>query len=517
MGIVLRLRLVGDDAQKYLPIAKAHLAAINARSNASFVRNLLEYPDATIEVVRGTVVDQINITQGIDGFYSLGFVDTAYKIVGSPTARGTFSKRGDAGTETFNFPALPFYGKGYGVVPRSAGIGTTLDFDGKNCPAVQATLSLTRDGKKLTDLYSIVANGAFGEGAAIFFQGGVWWKDADTFRFAAGLNFMAVGGDGQHRSAFIVDDKDTQTVGDTLNLTGQLTVAPLVTRMGPGQILMMHRFLRPPYTGSSVDPTTVPGLAFSFTTDAGRTWTPAPDPLTTGDMFNDFNSVIAVVPADVAHAADFNKAVELATVAAFMQTPTRAIVIALVPYATDLGGGFFDLKGRVRLGWCDVADNFALHTAVTLYDGNLDDCDTFMGGGGIGIKEGALLFTRPITGTEWDEPRQVLFTSDGTSFVVQATMPFANNKTGLVSATDPKTLICPMYDGEHALYQSTDQAKTWKHRAVIYKGAPAPDPADMDLSLQRFGQVTFLRDNGAPANLTPATPWVSDARIASPT
>ena len=64
MGITLRLRMEGDTAWKWLPVAKAHLAAINARAGASMVRNVMDYPDVRIVVTRGTVVDQIDIKVG---------------------------------------------------------------------------------------------------------------------------------------------------------------------------------------------------------------------------------------------------------------------------------------------------------------------------------------------------------------------------------------------------------------------------------------------------------------------
>lgn len=102
MGITLRLRLNGEGAINFLPMAKAHLATINARPNASVLRNTLILPGATIVILRTNVVDEIQITTGSPYLYgnirTYAVSPAVTVIYAFEIAPGGSSKAGQYGT-----------------------------------------------------------------------------------------------------------------------------------------------------------------------------------------------------------------------------------------------------------------------------------------------------------------------------------------------------------------------------------------------------------------------------------
>jgi hypothetical protein len=466
--------------------------------------------------VRGDVVverngDFTNVYQGgqaLDGYYSLGLIDGVYKVVGSVTARGKFSKRGDAGTATFEqVPALAFFGKGKGIVPLITNAGFSVNFDGKNCLAAHVEWSTTRDGKKMTAHYDYYFYAALGQaGARTKLHNGYWWNAGGTRTFAVGYSGMFIDAGGQHQPFFIYEANGVRTYGATLYLANQIAIDPRVVAMGPGNFLMLHRYYRPQYTGSVVDVGSCPGLFRSYSVDGGQTWAFTDS----GDLFDDFDSVNALVPTDYHYGDTYNQAVDLADIQAVMLTGRMAFAVATVPYCVMVGD-VPTIKVKVKYGLCDTAMNFLLASTGTIYDGELAGAPSVQI---VCVDGGALMVTIPADGGDWATHGQIQFTPDGVSFDTINTMPMPAYQTGVIRAFDKKAIVCPMFDGEHSLYESKDRGLTWVKRATIYEGAPAPTPGSV--VLQRFGVVTMLRKDDLPTNQTPATPWATDSKLPAP-
>ncbi|MNR59828.1 hypothetical protein D3C85_1811670 [compost metagenome] len=81
-------------------------------------------------------------------------------------------------------------------------------------------------------------------------------------------------------------------------------------------------------------------------------------------------------------------------------------------------------------------------------------------------------------------------------------------------------MVCPMWDGKHSLYKSTDYGLTWVRAGTITaSGVPpndAPNAGDEEFLLKNFTSITYLRENGEPVNASPLTPWFSDSRVPDP-
>jgi hypothetical protein len=519
VGIALRLRLTGDGAIAWLPVAKAHLAAINARPNASFIRNLMNYPGVVIEVVRGTVIDQINITI-LSGYLSVGWIGNEYRLVGSTEARGTFENRGSAGTDwsTVLRSDVLYYGKGLGMTKGTSydttGIGSTPDFDANALNAYHAERRTTRDGRGLTptpDPFTFF--GAYNS-AGIMTAGWTlhtcYFKDGagDTAKrkFMRGYSGLMMVGD-QRGPFFIYDIEDEgRAYGATLFIPNQLAFSPITLMMGPGKFWMMNRYYRPDYLGSHVVVADCPGITFSYSPDAGRTWISS-----AAAIFDEFDTVRTLVPPTPASGNLFNQIVESVDLQAVMLTGTKAFLVANVPYC-EMVGGTLTVKVKIKYGICDTDAAFSMTTMGVLYDGEAKFAPlayAYMGSGG------ALLMTFPSAGEFTWGTGQLQFTEDGVTFENTGTMPFPAWATGSILAIDKKTLLCPMYDGDHSVYETQDRGATWTKRATLYKGLPPPDHAYP--RLMQFSTLALLQNGGAPANQTPTAPWATDCQFEAPT
>jgi hypothetical protein len=168
------------------------------------------------------------------------------------------------------------------------------------------------------------------------------------------------------------------------------------------------------------------------------------------------------------------------------------------------------IKVRVKYGIFDALTGLLTETGV-IYDGDPAGMPVV---GVFSVPGGALMQIIPRDGGSFTVPATIKFTPDGVGFVTLGTMPFAPYRTGLITGVDKKTVVCPMYDGDHSLYETKDWGATWTKRATIYEGAPAPTPGNP--VLQRFGQLTYLRKDDIPVIQTPATPWATDCKYPAP-
>lgn len=121
MGTVLNIDLNGEGAYKWLPLAKAKLAAMNARAQASALRCVLKITGADIEILRGNVVDTIKITVGLPYLHGIYVVapNTSLDAVLSPEdqlARTTHWKSFyviGSSVPTVELARMPYVGDGY--------------------------------------------------------------------------------------------------------------------------------------------------------------------------------------------------------------------------------------------------------------------------------------------------------------------------------------------------------------------------------------------------------------------
>lgn len=451
----------------------------------------------------------------VDGYYSLGLVGGGYRICASSDARGAFVDRGAAGTEAFNFPALGFFGRGKGAVSKMTPTGTIPNFDGRACYRFNLELSTTRNGKSLRPFSTVFACAPYNEYMLTNYYGGrvLGVADKPTFQFASSfMNVMAEGEyAGQHSPVYMIHTDEGATIGDVIVKENQIQAAPRVAHLGPSRRVMMCITLWPTYSPTIAPTSATPGLYFQDSLDGGRHWnlTSALDSVF-GDGLDQLKAACgAWTPTK---AAVWNKAVQGARLTTYQPQPNTDVFMAVCPYAANVSGTLTAM-GRVKLGKRDpMTGQFVV--ASTLYDGTIEQAVTFAGSGGIEFYRdgaaGVLLFVRPVTGTEWGEPRAVIWT-DGESHSYIGTMPMANQFTGIVTAAARRELLCPMFDGQFSLYGSTDGLQ-WSRRATISPVGTPPNAADHDLALQNFGQITLLRNDNFPAILTPSAPWASDYR-----
>lgn len=467
---------------------------------------------------RGEFLEVTREGQLTDGFYSVGLIGDELRVVGSPTARGRFGNRGVfAGDGVLvGVTAILNYGRGLGFDQSAELVGEAIDFDGKPCNVFQVTIHRTRNGREFVPFYDYLAAAPFDAATFFSYLFGEVYGPAGARKAFNNHAYMSLDGAGQHFIAFVRDDGTTQTLGATLTMPNQLAAAARVNRMAPGSYVMMTKYLRPDYPGSSVVVADCLGLDFTFSADAGETWSAA----SATELFTEFFDTVQTLPVS-GYTTKFNQAVVAASINVAPRAAGIGIAHAVVPYAAvdpDIGPEF-QIYAKVKLGIVNSASRTLMGT-VTLFDGSITEAVAFWEGGCTGVEGGAVIVTKPTDGTGVaglpDVPPEILFTPDAVSVVSMGTMPQPNYKTGIVTALAPDLLVCPMYDGEHSLFESRDRGATWQKRAVLTDQAAAPLLVPEARRLLEFGVLTFLRRNNEPANSTPGTPWASDSRIAAP-
>ncbi|KPU96673.1 hypothetical protein APR50_23125 [Variovorax paradoxus] len=475
---------------------------------------------------RGDVVvrksgDFTNIFQDqkLDGYYSLGRVAAGgTRIRGSSDAR-TFSDRGPA-PEAGGFVTsqLAYYGKGQGGVISNNDVGNFLDFDGRPCRVFTTNLQLTRTGKQLKDHYAVDSFVPYlGGYALVTYTRGGYWQDGAAHKFYAGVAVPILLEDGQHVQAYVTDDGANQAFGDVLYVANQLGWFPDILHLAPGVLLKMDRYLRPVYSPTAVNAAACPVLTFTYSMDAGRTWSPC----SSTNMFDAEIASMRGIPLNETGAQRFNQGISDAEITSAPLSRRYSVVVARVPYVD----GSNAVRVKVKLGLVDVAAGCSLMETQVLYEGTGEDAGIYAGRAPLAVPGGVLIFTRnipaPLEGRKaWMYPARVRFTPNGTDLVDRAAMPFKENYTGIVSGLSTKLMVCPMWDGKHSLYQSADYGQTWSRRGTIARdGLPpndAPAPGQEQLSLADFTVVTFLRDNDLPVSAFPLTPWLTDSRRPNP-
>ena len=464
------------------------------------------------------ITDQV----GEDGFYSLGRVNGEQRIVGSATARGVFTDRGpavaDDGSGGFEIRQLFFYGRGLASDYFSQLEGFFEDFDGHDNALFETEVYRTRDGRNMAPYYMTDLTGPIGTdlwATAFFIYPGAYYFDGDTLKFQTGWCYRTTGGDGQHKFEFIQDDGRGGVLAVTVpQVLNQIAAYAVPQRIGPQNFVLMETFVRPRYPFTSIDEAACPGLRFSFSDDNGTTWIPA----SSTEMYQEFFDTLLDLPSGELWALPFNNATQAAGFTVVPLSASRALVYGVVPYieVISIPEVTYNLKGKVKLGIADRSSRTILST-LTLFDGAINEAGDFWRTSAESHRGGAVVLERPIRPDhqEWAHPLRIMFTPDGMEYVEIGFTPQPSYKCGLLTAVSPTQLFLPMYDGVHSLYESRDRGATWTRRATLSENGPVPEP-DQDQTLQDFAVVTFLRRDGLPANGSPGTPWVCDARITAP-
>lgn len=499
------------------------------RTQAKFLRDQpgeylqKEAEDGVWAYKQGEFLNVENEAQSVDGFYSLGRVTPNFeqRIVGSATARGVFTDRGpavqDDGPGEFTTRQLFFYGRGLGSDYLSESTGTFTDFDGHNNVGYETTVYRTRDGRSMTPYYVTDLTGPVGSdlwATAFFIYPGAHYRDGDTLKFQTGWCYRTTVF-GQHRFFFVQDDGQGNVVfAGPPPVADQIAAYAVPQRIGPKNFVMMETFVRPRYAVTSIDEGACPGLRFSFSDDNGTTWTPA----SSTEFYQEFFDTVLDLPAGQLWALPFNNATQAAGFTVVPLTATRALLYGVVPYieVVSIPEVTYNLKAKVKIGIIDSAARTIIST-LTLFDGAINDAGDFWRTSAEAHRGGAVVLERPIRddGEEWAHPLRIMFTTDGVEYVQIGETPQPSYKVGLLTAVSPTQLFLPMYDGAHSLYESSDRGATWRKRATLSANGPTPQPNGSQF-LQDFAVVTFLRNNGQPANGSPGTPWVCDARITAP-
>lgn len=492
-------------------------AFLDRSSSVSFLKKRRIDPATGGEVVahkRGEFLEVTRAATAVDGFYSIGMIEGVKRVVASATGRGRFSDRGAAFADggVVDIDRILYYGRGLGLDAVATTLGTADDFDGKPCLAYKVQTYRTRNGPRFAPFYDFTAFAPFEYGTQFTFVPGEIYGPAGARKFQSGYVYQGLSSSGQHYHAFLRDDGTTRTLANTIYMPNQLATFAAPQRISPGNYVLMGGYLRPHYLGSTVDVPACPGLLFQFSNDGGETWHPA----ASTELFHEFFDTVQSLPAS-GFASMFNTAVNACGFSAAPLSASRALAYVVVPYAPNPGVDFV-LKAKVKLGIIDTNARTLMGT-LTLFDGEVNAALAFWSGGCVGVKGGAVVVTRPLATVYTNlqnEPPVLLFTPDGVAVATMPPGPQPNYRMGVVSAIAPDTIVAPMYDGAHSLYQSRDHGATWQKRAILTDQAAAPVSDLEKFQLEDFAALTFLRRDGMPAGATPGTPWASDSRIAAP-
>ena len=466
-----------------------------------------------------------------DGYYCMGRVGGVLRIVGSRTARGKFKDRGAAGNDSFQGANLQFYGRGKGFdIELGTEVTGATNFDGKFYPFVTTTVYTTRNGKSLEPRHTFVESNVAGGTAPrlhpqlttpFFGWAGTVFKDeAHVPRiYFTGIQVV----DGQHQPMLYADPMEKYgdvEVLPTIYTPGQLCAGPIVRVMDlKGKLLLVNKYMRPTYKDSSVNVSLCPGVAFTVSSDHGATW----ESVATDGMFGDAQS-LSFLPVDTntltykPWAFKFNEAVKNASLDVFCTDPvgSKGIAIGMVPAALFVSGAW-KVFYRRKIG---RYDGFTITESLQL--GQSDDYDvaTMMCSGPVPLVlngvQGVAYLNRDVPADMNLIPstKPTLMWTDGLTTTTLGIMPFVSAFTGAMTGVGPGKIVCPMFDGEHSLYELRDDM-TWVKRATISDTAAAASP--LNWVLQNFSRLTFLRKDGRPVSATPSAPWMSDSRKSPPT
>jgi hypothetical protein len=447
---------------------------------------------------------------------------------------GNFAKGGtvlaaatDAGASGYVFP-LTFYGGGraeYTRLEKTPNQWLATPWYGNLDQFAVVSYSST-DGKafKRTDLGQLVTGNAYNT-APVQNMGGGWV--GPPYAFHNERCALTVNSTGQVRIVYSVRAKGITSAYYPEDPNWRQAMRPGVQRAGANSRLMLRRYVYSAQaTGQAADG--LPPLQFSWSNDAGVTWTPRSIPEFDTPVAALIARVNSAAPINVDRTNYLNPVVQAVSFRIAPMTAYFGLITIVVPYhhedAAALNG--FSIQARVVTGVIDLSSGY-VSSVATVYDSMTD---TVNASGGYGYAQyfvhdltpvagGVVVTTIPHPLLATGQPnyaslRTMQFTSNGLSFSGAHTMPGSTGFMGRVAASSPHVLMCAMFDGAYSLYSTKDNGANWVRVCTIAKVADVAAPPGNTWSMLQFVYLLrLLTAAGLPAAQTAAVPWATDARI----
>lgn len=477
--------------------------------------------------------------EGLDGWYSLGYVGVEQRVVGDDDGRGAFKDRGlftlGDGFADFSLNILRNRGFGQGAGAVAELLYNVADFNGMPAPYYKITMRTTVYGKKFETAYVVYLARAI-PGPIIYLTGlalsAVPVRVSGT-RVGLGLGFVEINEDGLYKFAYVFDQRDTTYLLPVPTDDYQYAADFKPYRTSPTGVIGWGQYFRnchipgvsgypdpPPHP---IDNSATKGYVILFSADAGVNWT---DDATSTTFFEEFDNTIKILLPDPdvnsGSCRAFNDAVFGMQLEVAPISPRYALCIGVVVYTevTPPADNVYPaLKAKVKLGMIDSASKTVFSTLTLLEADNIQAAWDYFGLGGIvPIDGGACFIVRPDNGSHDAGTYNPIigFTFDGVSINYSVPLPWISRNIGVLQVIGRHELGLCIYDPAegYLLMSSKDHGNTWTTRASLSKdGLPPEDDFD---NTRDFVYVTQLRDEGSPANPTPGAPWITDSSFTAP-
>lgn len=305
-------------------------------------------------------------------------------------------------------------------------------------------------------------------------------------------------------------------------------IRPIIVAPTPNVRIAMRRWMWGVERTDNNLPDEEPPVTFCWSKDGGKTW----DDLDLDPFEDDFNALIdAAVAINATNFAPMLQGLAMQCVAI---NQYKALMRITCPYWDPIGE---DSQERVKLFTIDLATGDT-DSEMVVWDSATDSGadpllfpngigtthgQHYMTGGMISAGGGVLLSYIPVPlnpdGTpNYDVLRRTRWTADGLSLGAEHNIPRGTNRNGFITGADKKTLLIPVYRddlGALMLYQTENLGETWEMNDAI---AVTGLGSTIGYTIQNYATVYKIRNTDeTPAHLSPATPWVRDARIIPPT
>lgn len=300
--------------------------------------------------------------------------------------------------------------------------------------------------------------------------------------------------------------------------------------LAPGRILKVDTFLYPlkfvPNTDHDDDEPIDPDKAgwedmpkkpmaiVSQSTDGGATWAAVSAPIMAAELADLEATLTGYSYYAVSHHAldqdsvvflSYDPTLQPVNVWSAPLSRTLSVVVVEVPYPTSATHWHW----RVKLG--TVGTDGVMAATSTLDEGT----STYFGA--VLIKqllalEGEVLLVRRSATDAYNTPATIYSTTDGATLALRGTLPAPEFRCGPIMAISPRTLAVTVYDENTAtLWRSTDKGETWEEWGLIGDDLMEQPPAHLPAHLAEMAAVEV---NGVLQSAYPATPWLTDCRIA---
>ena len=482
---------------------------------AVYLRDLLDRPHAQKRTIGarvkkcGDFIEVFKDKPGLGAIYSVGRNTSGVsQIWGSTTATGDFSYVGLPQDGLSTLSNFVYYGKrlGASVSSHTSLAGSSIvDFNGASWNQLAYSVYRGRngvapDGYYVVDVVYPAWAGVFATelqfaASGVYKVGGV-----NTFYTGASITQMTTGGQPHHM--FIVDDGTTFSFGAALGYTNAIPWYGETSTLAPGVLFKVDRYLRSTSPYTLADP-----FVFTYSSDAGNTWSVAPaQPLIATEL--------ATLVALTTSSTDLTNIVNATNWFKWLTAPlsrTQSVVVTAMPY---MSGG--SLKSRVKMGVLD-ATTMTTTGSVVLYDNAApQDAANFLKCL-IATKNGVIVATRPFTpdSSIFSRAAQLQVTTDGVGLTNVGYLPYVETASAPnIRALDTGTLVIPVYDApttSYLLMQSKDFGVTWTQRATITTNGIVP-PGGLS-NMTDFADIAYIRQGDSFPTEFPATPWLTDIRV----